>query len=197
MSMFYSKSTGGFYDDGIHSAAQIPADAVAITNQVWQDMLAGQAAGNLIVADATGHPTLQAPAAPTLVQVQTEALANIDIAAEELRALYITASPGQVATYILKYNEAIAFQTANYTGTVPGLIQSEMTATNATAQVATTAIINQYNAWTALAAAVETVRRTGKVAVQAAATVDAVNTAVTTAISGFASIKSANPVPAV
>jgi hypothetical protein len=195
--MYFSKSTGGFYDSDIHSATQIPSDAVQITVEVWQEMIQGQGAGNIISSDSNGNPILVAPPAPTLVQAQTAALANIDEAAESLRSLYITSTPGQIATYMLKYNEASSFAAANYTGTVPALVQSEMTATGATAQAATTAIIDQYNAWASLAAAIETTRRTGKVAVQAATTVDAVNTAVTTATSGFASIKTANPVPSV
>ena len=189
MSMFYSKSTGGFYDDSLHET--IPSDAVGITVAQWQALLAGQASGQLIVADSNGNPILETAPGPTLAQAQATGLVQIDAAAEELRALAITASPGQVATYILKYNEATAFQTANYAGTVPALVQSEMTATGATAQAATTAIIAQYTSWASLAASIETVRRSNKVAVNAATTVAAVTSAVTAATTGYAGIKSA------
>jgi hypothetical protein len=191
MSIYYSKSTGGFYTTDIHTAAQIPSDAVSITQTQWQDLLAAQAAGDTIQADSNGNPIAVAPPAPTLVQVQTAALSQIDTAAEELRAQFITANSGQVATYILKYNQAIAFQTANYTGTTPSLVQSEVAATGATPQAAAEAIIAQYNAWEALAASIETVRRTAKVAVNAAASTDAVTTAVTSATTGFAAIATA------
>src|SRR5579859_2866071 len=124
MSMFYSKTTGGFYDDGIHTAAQIPSDAVPVSQATYQSLMTAQSTGDTIQADSNGNPIAVAPPAPTLVQVQDVALTQIDAAAEALRALAITSTPGQIATYILKYNEAIAFQTANYAGTVPALVQS-------------------------------------------------------------------------
>src|ERR1700743_1672952 len=129
MTMYYSKSTGGFYDDGIHVKSQIPSDAVEITVAEWQTLLQGQANGQMIVADANGNPVLQNYPEPALADVKTAGLAQIDAAAEVLRGLYITANSGQVATYMLKYNEATAFKTANYTGDVPGLVQSEVAAT--------------------------------------------------------------------
>lgn len=191
MSLFYSKSTGGFYDDSIHSATQIPTDAVPITEAVWQALLAGQSEGQTIVADANGNPILQAPPALTLLQVQTAALTSIDAAAEVLRAQYITANSGQVATYILKYNEASVFQAAGFEGAVPALVQSEVAATGSTAEVAAQSILAQYAAWSSLAASIETVRRTAKVAVNAAPDAPTVATAVATATTGFAAIQTA------
>jgi hypothetical protein len=195
MTMYFSKSTGGFYDDSIHTAAQIPSDAVVITTTVWQDMLAGQAAGDTISADSNGNPILVPPPTPTLAQVQAAAYVTIDQAAETLRAVYITANSGQVATYLMKYNEATAFTASNYEGTIPGLVQAEMTATGATAEVATQAILTQYNTWAALAASIETVRRTAKIAVAAAPDAPTVQTAVTTATTGFSQIQTAAGTP--
>lgn len=189
MTMYFSKSTNGFYDDSLHLADQIPSDAVEISVAVWQDMLQGQAAGDTISADANGNPILVTPAGPTVAQLQASALLTIDSNAETLRSLYITANSGQVATYIMKYNEATAFQAANYTGTVPGLVQSEATATGDTAQAAADAIIAQYTAWATLAASIETVRRTAKIAVNAATTADEITTALTNATTGYAQIK--------
>lgn len=62
--MYYSKTTGGFYDKTIHGKS-IPQDAVEITPQLHAHLLDGQASGKRIVADATGRPTLQAPPSPT------------------------------------------------------------------------------------------------------------------------------------
>ena len=191
MSLFYSKTTGGFYDNSIHTPAQIPTDAVAVSQTVYNDLMAGQSEGSTIGSDVNGNPILVAPVAPTLAQVQASALTSIDQAAEQLRALYITANSGQVATYILKYNEATAFQTAGYAGTVPGLVQSEVAATGSTAQVATESILAQYAAWSSLAASIETVRRSAKVAVNAATTTDGVAASVATATTGFAAIQAA------
>lgn len=189
MSIFYSKSESGFFDDTIHPT--LPSDAVEITVDQWQALLAGQSEGKIISADADGSPVLTLPAAPSLADAKTTALAQIDSEAEALRGKYITANSGQVATYILKYNEATAFKTAGYTGTIPGLVQSEIAATNQTAQAAADSIIAQYNAWASLAASIETVRRTAKVSVGAAVDANAVQVAVDSATAGFAQIQQA------
>ena len=62
--MFYSKTTKGFYDPTIHGA-NIPPDAVEITDQQHADLLSGQAAGKVITADANGNPELTDPPALT------------------------------------------------------------------------------------------------------------------------------------
>lgn len=64
MDMHYSAGTGGFYLPGLHT--DIPADAVAIPADHHRALLAGQAAGHRIVADADGRPMLAAPDRPTL-----------------------------------------------------------------------------------------------------------------------------------
>jgi hypothetical protein len=167
MSLFYSKSTGGFYDDAIHTPAQIPSDAVAISQVEYNALMEGQSLGNTIGADANGNPILIPPVPATLAQVQASALTGLDAGAETLRSKFITANSGQVATYLLKQSQAQAYQVAGYTGTVPSLVQSEVAATGATAQAATDSILAQYAAWVGLAAAIETVRRSAKVAVSA------------------------------
>ncbi len=67
MSKYFSASTGGFYDDAIH--AQMPDDAVAITEEQHAALLAGQSNGQRIVAGENG-PELQDPPAPTPEQVK-------------------------------------------------------------------------------------------------------------------------------
>jgi hypothetical protein len=66
--MFYSKSTGGFYDRAIHGE-DIPSDAIEITKADHASMLAGQATGKSIVGDANGRPILEDPPAPTAAQI--------------------------------------------------------------------------------------------------------------------------------
>lgn len=61
--MFYSKSTGGFYDRAIHGD-NIPADAVEITAEQHAALLTGQSEGKRIVADANGYPILVDPQLP-------------------------------------------------------------------------------------------------------------------------------------
>lgn len=62
--MFYSKSTGGFYDTAIHGD-NIPADAVEITNDLHAALLEGQSQGKIIVADENGFPVLADPPEPS------------------------------------------------------------------------------------------------------------------------------------
>ena len=81
--MFYSKSTGGFYDVEIHGDA-IPADAVEITRDEHATLLAGQSAGQRIEADEHGHPVLRDAPVPS-----NDALAD---AARARRDALITAT---------------------------------------------------------------------------------------------------------
>ena len=68
MAYFYSKLANGFFTDDLHDT--MPSDAVAVTDDVYQAMLAGQAAGQMIVGDASGNPQLvaQAVATPSVAQ---------------------------------------------------------------------------------------------------------------------------------
>ena len=58
--IFYAESTGGFYTNEAH-AGHIPADAVEITEEVYEQMLNGQASGNKIDHDIQGLPVLVPP----------------------------------------------------------------------------------------------------------------------------------------
>jgi hypothetical protein len=81
--MFYSKSTGGFYDSEIHGNA-IPSDAVEITSEQHAVLLSGQSAGKVITADRNGFPVLTDPA-PTPLPVL------IDASKAKVRAMRTTA----------------------------------------------------------------------------------------------------------
>ena len=63
--MFFSAEKMGFYATEIHGA-EIPSDAIEITDQLHADLLAGQAQGMVIVADESGFPVLaeQPPLSP-------------------------------------------------------------------------------------------------------------------------------------
>ena len=61
--MYYSKSTGGFYDAAIHGD-NIPADAVEITAEQHAALMQAQAAGKQIVADENGYPIAIDPPLP-------------------------------------------------------------------------------------------------------------------------------------
>ena len=75
--MFYSKSTGGFYDRAIHGD-NIPADAVEISTELHAALLEGQSQGNRIIADENGFPVLADPPAKTQAQIIAEYEAALD-----------------------------------------------------------------------------------------------------------------------
>ena len=61
--MFYAKSTSGFYSAEVHGK-NIPSDAVEVTDAEYQELLAGQTQGKVIVANDAGNPCLLDPPEP-------------------------------------------------------------------------------------------------------------------------------------
>lgn len=59
MNMLYSKTTGGFYSTEVHS--YIPEDAVTVVQADYEALLADQASGSVIMADANGKPIAVRP----------------------------------------------------------------------------------------------------------------------------------------
>lgn len=72
MTRYYSKSTGWFYTSSVNGA-DIPDDAVEITDEEHAALLQGQAEGKRIVPDENGRPTLADPPPPGPPQVVTRA----------------------------------------------------------------------------------------------------------------------------
>lgn len=54
MTIFYAASTNGFYDSAINK--EIPTDAVEISVDKWQSLLAAQGNGKIIKSDKNGYP---------------------------------------------------------------------------------------------------------------------------------------------
>lgn len=74
--MFYSKSTGGFYDAAIHGD-NIPADAVEVSAEQHAALIEGQSRGKRIVADEAGRPVLVDPPPPTTEQIIAQYTAGV------------------------------------------------------------------------------------------------------------------------
>lgn len=112
--MFYSKSTGGFYDAAIHGAA-IPADAVEITPEQHAALLQGQSEGKVIAADQNGYPILQDPPQPTPEQLAATARAERDRLIESVRwrierhndELELGIEPTEPLEPLLQYTQAL------------------------------------------------------------------------------------------
>ena len=75
--MYFSKSTGGFYDPAIHGD-NTPADAVEITAEQHAALIEGQSHGKQIVADENGFPVLQDPPAPSVAEKKAAVQSQID-----------------------------------------------------------------------------------------------------------------------
>ena len=56
MTLYYSQSNGGFYDDQIHS--RLPEDAVEISPEQHAALLSGQSNGQVIMPNKAGQPVL-------------------------------------------------------------------------------------------------------------------------------------------
>lgn len=74
----YSQSTGGFYNDVVHTAEQIPADAVELTDDAYQALLEAQSAGQQITADAGGAPEATDVPAPSRADMVKQAAAQVN-----------------------------------------------------------------------------------------------------------------------
>lgn len=187
--MFYSQTTGGFYDRVIHGA-NIPSDAVEITNAYHAALLAAQSTGKRIQPNINGYPVAVDPPPPILSEVLTAALTAIDAAAGTARARYITTADGQGATYLLKAADADRYKAAGYPAAQiaghPWVLAKAraMVAAPAAAdyQAAADLIIATRDAWVSKGAAIEEARERGKAAVSAAVDVAGVAAARSAAI---------------
>lgn len=74
--MYFSPSTGGFYDREINLS--IPSDAVEISVAEHDVLLAGQSSGKRIVAGSDGQPMLQDRPPPTADQIAAAVIADRD-----------------------------------------------------------------------------------------------------------------------
>jgi hypothetical protein len=59
MTIYFSKTANGFYNDAINQT--IPDDKVAISEAVWQHLISNQSGTSQISADAEGNPILVDP----------------------------------------------------------------------------------------------------------------------------------------
>ena len=106
--MFYSKTTGGFYDTAIHGN-NILADAVEITAEQHVVLLEGQSRGKLIQADANGRPVLVDPPPLTLDEAKAAKLTEINAACDaEIEAIKVSYPDTEVMTWDKQEREARA-----------------------------------------------------------------------------------------
>lgn len=181
MTLYYSASTGGFYDSEIHGI-NVPADSVVITASVYRSLMDAQSQGSTIKADASGNPIAVAPPVPTLDQTKAALCADVDATADAVYVVIGGPSPGRLAEYRQAKDDATAFKADGYTGTVPSTVACWAQAQNWTAQQAADDILSTATAWENALSAIRSARLLGKASVNAAADADAANAAAATAI---------------
>lgn len=66
---FFSPRTKQFYSSDVHDEKSIPTDAVKVTDETWQNLLAEQGNGRQIVPDENGNPiAVDGPPLPLAVR---------------------------------------------------------------------------------------------------------------------------------
>ncbi len=105
--IYFSKNTGGFYDNDIHAEANIPSDALEITVEQHQTMLMYLNSGGRI--EVNGSEFVFIPAAPDAYHAWNDATksweANADLQAAKLadwRANVAEITPKQLRLVLLE-----------------------------------------------------------------------------------------------
>ncbi|WP_420996251.1 tail fiber assembly protein [Cupriavidus sp. 30B13] len=92
-----------YYSDDIHTPEQIPAGAIALTDDAYMALLDGQAAGKRGKVTSEGEPILVDPPPPTLAQLSERARVKRD---ELLRAAADKIAPLQDAVDLSEATDA-------------------------------------------------------------------------------------------
>ncbi len=155
----YSASTGGFYPYDIHYP-NLPTDCVEITEDDHAALMAAQATGKVIVADADGLPVAVDPVV-SVADARKQAIAAINQHAGYVRTLFATDTPMQTMVYMEKQREGERYlaatpEPADLTG-YPW-IAAEVGITADTALGVAQVWIGTANQWRALAASIEQIR---------------------------------------
>lgn len=144
MNRMYSKLTGATYLEGIHGD-QIPADAVLITEDRYDAVIANPAPGKVRSHDANGLPILIDP--PVKVPKVEMLCSDIDTAADAARAR-VAGDPLRAVEYDRSRLEAQAFADDGYpTDAVPRTVAA-WAINGRTAQQAADSILAEAAAYT-------------------------------------------------
>jgi len=184
--MYYARSTGGFYAEGIHGV-NMPEDAVEITEETYTALLAGQSLGKVIVSGEKGYPML-ADQQPLPITIAGLCL-RIDNAADAARAA-VAGDPLRAVEYATAAAEAQAFAAAGYQGTVPPMVAA-WAINGRTPQQAADSILAEAAQYNAALVQLRTVRLNAKELIRSAMAAGNVEQAQDIAAETIASIQAA------
>ncbi|MCQ4302676.1 phage tail protein [Stutzerimonas frequens] len=160
MQLYYDPATAGFYDADFHT--DIPATAVAITEEKYQELLEGNSKGRDIACDEQGQPYLQQPAPPSLELL----CKRVDTAADRARRA-VAGDPLRAVEYDRARVEAEQFAAAGYQGDVPPMVAA-WAISGRTAQQAADSILAEAAQYTAALVQLRTTRLQAKELIRAA-----------------------------
>jgi hypothetical protein len=167
--MYWSISTNGFYNAAIHGN-NMPGDAVAITQDEYSALIAGQRQGKRIVAGQNGKPELADPPLASLADRKDAAKAAIDKAAGNARQRFVSTGTLIDMEYKLAQEQTAAWRAAGSpAGDVPDTITSWAAVTGMTDEEAAQDIEATAVAWEQVLIGVRQIRLAGKAAIDAAA----------------------------
>lgn len=169
----------GFYQDGTHSV--IPSPNVAITDDTYFALLAGQERGKGMKVNADGSPQL---IEPSLGQIRAALLGTIDAAADAAR-LAVAGDPLRAAEYQIAEAEAKTYQAAGYSGECPPSVKSWAEAKKWTSKQAADNILAEAAAWNGALYWIRDTRLKAKEAVRNALTAEAAAAIANAAVDGI------------
>lgn len=171
--MHFSASTGGFYDINIHGDG-MPADAVEISDDDYNALMAAQSAGESIVVAADGQRPASTPRLVTVDDAARSKRREINAAADAALASITTQYPrAEIDSWQIQLAEANAY-TADQAASTPfidGLVARRQGVDKPTL---VSRILANAAAWSGLSSDVFGQRQALDDLVDAAATVEAV-----------------------
>ncbi len=115
MSLFYSATTNGFYDNQIHQT--MPDDVIAISTETHRELLSAQAQGARIEADKAGLPQATFPSANESFTLAKQAAHGrlTEITHAQRQKFIGTGDALEVTSRLNKYRLAQAYQAGTAT----------------------------------------------------------------------------------
>ena len=186
--MHFAPSTGNFYPEDVDYPDGLPDDAVEVTRADFEAAMTREVGATFRLEG--DRIVIVPPVRPTDVQRLSAAIKSaawaIDQCASDARSRHVTA--GMETTYAAKEAEARALIGA-MPGAEPGpYIAAEAAALGMPAISIAYSIVEQADAWAAIAPQIEAARQAGKTAVRAAETPEAVRAAAEAAIAALAAL---------
>lgn len=166
--IYYSKTSKGFYFSNVHGDA-IPNDAVAVNENTYKALMAGQSKGKQIATDNNGSPYLAEKALPVLNMRRDNAKTLIDTAAGNARQRFVSVGQLIDMEYKLAEQQTKEWRAAGSpAGDVPLAISDWAVAAGMTNEQAATDIEVTAESWALVLIAVRKIRLEGKAAIDAA-----------------------------